>query len=118
MQRGAVLGASTAEFDLGAHGGEKVARGLNVAHLRNVFEDDWFFGEQGGGHAGQRSIFCAADADRAEQRLAAADYEFVHESGSPKGKAYSSGEVGWGRVIGRARPSGMSPLWRRILPLD
>ena len=76
---GAVVGASVAEFDLGAHGGEQVARGLNVADLRNVFEDDGFVGEQGGGHAGKRGVFCAADADGAEQRLAAADDEFVHE---------------------------------------
>ncbi len=76
---GAVLGASVAEFDFGAHGGEQVARGLNVADLRNIFEDDGLIGEQGGGHAGKRGIFCAADAHRAEQRLSAADYEFVHE---------------------------------------
>ena len=76
---GAVLGASVAEFDFGAHGGEQVARGLNVAHLRNIFEDDRLVGEQGGGHAGKRGIFCAADADGAEQRLSAADDELVHE---------------------------------------
>ena len=51
---GAVLGASVAEFDLGAHGGEQVARGLNVADLGNVFEDDRLVGEQSGGHAGER----------------------------------------------------------------
>src|SRR4029077_12073286 len=36
----AVLGAAVAEFDVGAHRGEEIARGLNVADLRNVFEDD------------------------------------------------------------------------------
>ena len=79
MDGGAVVGASVAEFDFGAHGGEQVARGLNVAHLRNVFEDDGLVGEQGGGHAGQRGILCAADVNGAEQRLSAADYELVHE---------------------------------------
>jgi hypothetical protein len=43
-----VLRASVAEFDLGSHGSQQVASGLNVAHLRNVFEDDRFVGEQGG----------------------------------------------------------------------
>ena len=74
-----MLGASVAEFDFGAHGGQQVARGLNVAHLRNVFEDDRFVGEQRGGHAGKRGIFRAADAHGSKQRLAAADYKFVHE---------------------------------------
>ena len=75
---GAVVGASVAKFDFGAHGGQQVARGLNVADLGNVFEDDGLIGEQGGGHAGQRGIFGSADADGAEQRLSAADYELVH----------------------------------------
>ena len=73
-----MVGASVAEFDLGAHGGEQVARGLNVAHLRNIFEDDGFVGEQGGGHAGKRGVFCATNAHRPKQRLAAADDQFVH----------------------------------------
>ena len=79
VKRGAVLGASVAEFDLGAHGGEQIARGLNVAHLGNVFEDDRFVGEQSGGHAGERGVLCAADTDRTEERFAAADDEFIHE---------------------------------------
>src|ERR1035438_269450 len=76
---GAVMSASVAELDFGAHGSEQVARGLNVADLRNVFEDNGLVGEQGGGHAGKRGILCAADADCAEQRLSAADDELVHE---------------------------------------
>ena len=75
---GAMLGASVAEFDFGAHGSQQVARGLDVAHLRNVFEDDGLIGEQGGGHAGERGILGAADADRAEQRLSAANDKLVH----------------------------------------
>ncbi len=80
---GAVVGASVAEFDFGAHGGEQVARGLDVADLGNIFEDDGLVGEQGGGHAGQRGIFRAADADGAQQRLSAADDELVHREMSP-----------------------------------
>ena len=52
MDGGAMVRASVAEFDFGSHGGEQVARGLDVAYLRNVFEDDRLIGEQGGGHAG------------------------------------------------------------------
>ncbi len=72
-------GASEAEFDFGAHGGKKFARGLDVADLRDVFEDDGFVGEQGCSHAGKRGVFCAADADCAEKGVAAADDEFVHD---------------------------------------
>ena len=79
-----MLRASVAEFDFGAHGGQKIARGVDVANLGNVFEDDRLIGEQGGGHAGQRGIFCAADADRAEQWLSAAKNELVHEISSPE----------------------------------
>ncbi len=75
---GAMLSASVAELDFGAHGGQEIAGGLDVANLRNVFQDHRLIGEQGGGHAGQRGIFGAADADRAEQRLSAAKDELVH----------------------------------------
>ena len=78
MDSGAVLGASVAEFDFGAHGGEQVARGLNIADLGNILKDDGLVGEQGGGHARECGVFCTADADGAEQRLSAADYELVH----------------------------------------
>ena len=78
-----MVGASVAEFDFGAHGGQEVPGGLDVADLGNIFEDDRFVGEQGGGHAGECGVFCAADADGAEQRLAAADDEFVHRRMSP-----------------------------------
>src|SRR5260370_42542378 len=82
MNSGAMLGTAVAQFDFGSHGGEEVARSLNVAYLRDVFEDDRFVGEQGSGHAGKRSVFSAADADGAEQRFTAADYEFIHEYAS------------------------------------
>lgn len=73
-----MLGASEAEFDFGTHGGEKLARGFDVADLRDVLEDDGFVGEQGGGHAGKGSVLGAADANGAEQGVAAADDELVH----------------------------------------
>ncbi len=76
--RGAMMGASVAEFDFGAHGGEQLARGLDVAHLRDVFENHRFVGEQGCRHARQRGVLRATDADRAEQGIAAADYQLIH----------------------------------------
>ena len=80
MNAGAVVGASETEFDLGAHGGQQVARGLDIAHLRNVLENYRLIGEQGCGHAGQRGVFGAADANSAEERLAATNDEFIHRS--------------------------------------
>src|ERR1700719_5317565 len=106
VQGGAVLSASVAEFDLDAHGGEQVASSLNIANLRNVFEDEGFVGEQGGGHARKCGVLCAADAHRAEQRLAAADYEFIHgdefllknpfKRGSGMGVGNREGTLLWG----------------------
>ena len=61
-----VLCASIAKFDVRTHRGQQVALRLNVSHLRNVFEHDRLVGEKSGGHAGERGIFCAADADGAE----------------------------------------------------
>ena len=74
----AMLGAAVAELDFAAHGGEQLALGLDVLDLGDVFENDFVFGEDGGGHAGQGGVFCAADADGAKQRIAAANYEFIH----------------------------------------
>ena len=73
-----MVSPSVAEFDFGAHGGQQLARSLDVAHLRNVFENDRLVGEQGGGHAGEGGVFRSADADGAEQGRATADYEFIH----------------------------------------
>ncbi len=60
---GAVLRAAVAELDLGAHGGEQLALGLDVADLRDVFEDDLVFGEDGGGHAGEGGVFGSGDCE-------------------------------------------------------
>ena len=78
LDAGAVLGAAVAEFDLGAHAGEELALGLDVADLGDVFEDDFVFGEDGGGHAGERGVFGSGDFDGAEKRVAAAYYKLVH----------------------------------------
>jgi hypothetical protein len=75
---GAVLGAAVAELDLGAHGDEQLALGLDVVDLGDVFEDDLVFGEDGGGHAGERGVFGSGDFDGAEEGIAAAYYELVH----------------------------------------
>ena len=40
---GAMLRATVAELDLGAHGSQQLALGLDVANLRNVFQDDRLF---------------------------------------------------------------------------
>ena len=48
--------------------------------LRNVLENYRLIGEQGCGHAGQRGVFGAADANSAEERLASANDEFIHRS--------------------------------------
>ena len=83
-----MMGASVAEFDLSAHCRKKLARGLDVAHLRDVFKNHRFVGEQGCRHARQRRVLRATDADSAEQRVATSDYELIHtvrfrKSGSP-----------------------------------
>ena len=75
---GAMLRPSVAQFDFGAHGGQQLAGGFDVAHLRNIFQDDWLVGEQGSGHGRQSGILGAADANRAQQRIAAANDKFIH----------------------------------------
>ena len=68
---GAVLRASVAEFDLGAHAGEQLALGLDVAYLGDVFEDDLILGKDGGGHAGEGGVLCSGDFDGAKTGIAA-----------------------------------------------
>ena len=60
-----MLGAAIAELHLCAHGNKQPAFGLNIAHLRDVFEDDFVFGENGCGHAGKSGVFSAGNADGA-----------------------------------------------------
>ena len=73
-----MLRAPVAEFDIGAHRRQQAALGLDVTHLRNVFQNDRLIGEQGRGHRRQRSVLCAADAHGPQQRIAAAYYELIH----------------------------------------
>jgi hypothetical protein len=70
--------ASIAKFDFGAHFGEELASGSDVAHLRNVFKNHRLVREQRRRHAGERGILCAADADRPQQGIAASNYELIH----------------------------------------
>ena len=76
---GAMLRAPVAEFDLGAHRRQQLALGLNVPHLRNVFQDDGLFGEQSRGHRRQRGVLRTANAHGAQQRIAAANDKLVHQ---------------------------------------
>ncbi len=73
-----MLGASVTQLDLGAHAGQQLALGFNVAHLGNIFQDDGLIGQQGGGHGGQGGVFGAANAHRPQQRSGAPNYEFIH----------------------------------------
>lgn len=50
----------------------------DVADIRDIVQHDRLGCEQGGGHAGQRGIFRAADPDAATQRASARDTEFIH----------------------------------------
>ena len=83
---GAVLRAAVAQLHLGAHGGQQAALGFNVAHLRNVFQRDFVLGKDGRGHAGKCRVLRARNANSADQRIAAANDEFIHE-------AYSTPEL-------------------------
>ena len=73
-----MLRATVSQLDFRAHGGKKAARGFDVANLRDIFQNDRFIGEQGSGHGRQSCVLGAADADCSQQRIAAADYKFVH----------------------------------------
>ena len=73
-----MLRPSVSQFDFGAHGRQQLAGGFNVAHLRNIFQNDRLFREQGRGHRRQRGILGATDANCPQQRIAAADHELIH----------------------------------------
>ena len=73
-----MLRPAISEFNFRAHCGQEFARGLDVPHLRNIFQNDGLIGEQGSGHRRQRSILGSANTNCSQQRIAAADYEFVH----------------------------------------
>ena len=73
-----MLGATVPEFDFSPHRCQQLARRLYIAHLRNVFQDDGLVRENGGGHSRQGGILSPADANYPQQRISAADHEFVH----------------------------------------
>src|SRR5439155_8584073 len=73
-----MLRTAIAKFYLGPHRRKQLARGLDVAHLRNIFQDHRFVGEQGSSHRREGGIFCSTDANRAQERVSAANYEFIH----------------------------------------
>src|SRR5439155_17813576 len=75
---GAMLSATVSQFDFSAHGSQEFARSFDIAHLWNIFQNDWLVGQQGGGHSGQGSVLGAADADCSQQRIAPSDYKLVH----------------------------------------
>ena len=76
-----MLRAAISELNLSAHGDQQLALRFDVADLGNVFENDFIFGEDGGGHAGKGGVLGAGDADRTEQRIAAANDKLIHEFG-------------------------------------
>jgi hypothetical protein len=112
---GAVLGTAVTQLDLGPHAGEKLALGLDVTDLGDVFEDDLVFGEDGGSHAGEGGVFGSGDFDGAEERVAAAYYELVHSvslrricvemsSWAGTGACIGGGQVGfWGTNLSESR---------------
>ncbi len=73
-----MLRPSVSQLDFGAHRRQQLAGGFNVAHLRNIFQNDRLFREQGRGHGRQRGILGAADANCPQQRIAAADHKLIH----------------------------------------
>ena len=80
--RGAVLQLAFAQLHFGAHRSQQPPLGLDVAHLGNVFEGDFILSENGRGHAGQRRVLRARDANGADQRIAAANDELIHRYAS------------------------------------
>ena len=80
---GAMVRATEAQLHFRSHCSQQLALGLYIPHLRNVLQNHRLFGEQSGGHGRQRCIFGPADTDRPQQRVPAADYEFIHTQKIP-----------------------------------
>ena len=87
--RGTMLGAAVTKLDLGTHRGKKLALGLDVANLRNVFQDDGLVGKQSRRHCGQGGILGTTDADGPQERVAAANDKLVHKRKSQPRTAYA-----------------------------
>jgi hypothetical protein len=59
VDAGDVVGGAGTQFDLRTHRYEQFALGFDVADLGNVFERDFVFSKDGGGHAGERGVLGA-----------------------------------------------------------
>src|ERR1700746_2312690 len=109
-----MLRAPVSEFDLGSHRSQQVACRLNVAHLRNILENNRLVGEQSGSHAGKRSILRATYPYSAKQRLSATNDKLIHESVLKAIVAEEHSRWSCCRMHGRARTSGvLTSLERR-----
>src|SRR6266700_6799579 len=75
-----MVSAAIAQLNFGSHGDQQVALRLYVANVRNIFQDDWFIRQDGGGHGRQSSVLGSADANAADQRIASANYKFIHKT--------------------------------------
>ena len=73
-----MLRAAEAELDFRSHCSQQLAFGFDITHLRNVFQNHRLFSEQSRGHSRQRGVLGSADANCPQQRVAAANYEFIH----------------------------------------
>jgi hypothetical protein len=73
-----VLRAAVAEFYFGAHLRQQFARGFDVAHLRDVFENYGLIREKGGSHGRQSCVLGAADTNGSQQRITATYYKLIH----------------------------------------
>src|SRR5579885_1935294 len=74
-----MIGAAGSEFDLGTHRYEEFAFGLDIANVGDVLEDDFLLGQNRRGHAGESRVLGAGGANGADERIAAANYEFIHD---------------------------------------
>ena len=72
--------ATVAQFHFRAHGDKQVALRLNVANVRNIFQNYGLIGKDGGSHRGQSGIFGAADAYASHQGIATTNYKFIHKT--------------------------------------
>src|SRR5690348_13938804 len=106
--------AAVAQLHLSAHGHEKVALRMNVAHVRNIFQNHGLVCEESGGHRGQCGILGAADADASHQGIATTNYKFIHKTlwrdssvpeVNPDGPATRDGLSELGQGPGRQRCS-------------
>ncbi len=103
LNASAMLGAAIAEIDLGTHGSEQFALGLDVADLRDIFEDDLIFGEDGGSHTREGGVFCSGNFDGSEEGIAAAYNKLIHFPSLRKSYEDMGVEIGTEK---EAKPSG------------